>query len=178
MPTSFKLSAFHKEPEQAIPVETREWSPQQLAARDFVKNRRGNLRLDARAGTGKSTTLVNVILPELTGFVDVAVYNKKAELDLQFKVQTAQAQGLKYQCRGLQVGTFHRFGFGRVAVGPYAPYCGWPYYYCGAYGYPLELALPIAIDAVRGFGELDALARVVFVHPSQRITDLYRAALL
>jgi O-acetyl-ADP-ribose deacetylase (regulator of RNase III) len=49
---------------------------------------------------------------------------------------------------------------------------------CGAYGYPLELALPIAIEAVRSFAQLDALARVVFVHPSQRITDLYRAALV
>jgi hypothetical protein len=35
---------------------------------------------------------------------------------------------------------FHRrpFVLNRIVVRPYAPYCGWPYYYCGypyAYGY-------------------------------------------
>ncbi|MEP6941892.1 MAG: O-acetyl-ADP-ribose deacetylase [Betaproteobacteria bacterium] len=48
---------------------------------------------------------------------------------------------------------------------------------CGAYGYPLELALQIAIEAVRSFAQRDTISRVVFVNPSQRVTDAYRAAL-
>jgi O-acetyl-ADP-ribose deacetylase len=33
---------------------------------------------------------------------------------------------------------------------------------CGAYGFPLQLAVPIAVDAVRGFERLHAFERVVF----------------
>src|SRR5262249_3188582 len=33
---------------------------------------------------------------------------------------------------------------------------------CGAYGYPLERAIPLAVRTVRGFAQLDALEQVVF----------------
>ena len=48
---------------------------------------------------------------------------------------------------------------------------------CGAYGYPLELAVPVAVGAVRSFEHLDALQRVVFVCASRDVYDAYQAAL-
>ncbi|MEP6997306.1 MAG: O-acetyl-ADP-ribose deacetylase [Betaproteobacteria bacterium] len=48
---------------------------------------------------------------------------------------------------------------------------------CGAYGYPLEQAVPIAVDAVRGFDRLDALQRVVFACAGANVLAAYEAAL-
>jgi O-acetyl-ADP-ribose deacetylase len=44
---------------------------------------------------------------------------------------------------------------------------------CGAYGFPLELAVPIAISAVRGFERLDALERVVFACVQREVFAAY-----
>jgi O-acetyl-ADP-ribose deacetylase len=48
---------------------------------------------------------------------------------------------------------------------------------CGAYGYPLELAVPVAVDTVRSFMRLDALNRVLFVCASASVLAAYRASL-
>jgi O-acetyl-ADP-ribose deacetylase len=48
---------------------------------------------------------------------------------------------------------------------------------CGAYGYPLELAVPVALGAVRSFAGLALLTRVAFVSPSDQVTGAYRALL-
>ena len=48
---------------------------------------------------------------------------------------------------------------------------------CGAYGYPLELAVPVAVNAVRGSNRLDALERVLFVCASADVLDAYEGAL-
>jgi O-acetyl-ADP-ribose deacetylase (regulator of RNase III) len=48
---------------------------------------------------------------------------------------------------------------------------------CGAYGYPLEAAIPIAVGTVRAFERLDALERVLFACASAEVFDAYRAAL-
>ena len=48
---------------------------------------------------------------------------------------------------------------------------------CGAYGYPLEQAVPIAVGTVRGFARLDALTEVTFVCATRAILALYEAAL-
>jgi O-acetyl-ADP-ribose deacetylase (regulator of RNase III) len=48
---------------------------------------------------------------------------------------------------------------------------------CGAYGYPLELAVPIAVRSVRGFDALDALDRIVFACVSHEVLQAYEAAL-
>ena len=48
---------------------------------------------------------------------------------------------------------------------------------CGAYGYPLALAVPIAVGSVRGFDRLDALSRVVFACAGDDVLATYRAAL-
>jgi len=48
---------------------------------------------------------------------------------------------------------------------------------CGAYGYPLAQAVPIAVAAVRGFDRLDALERIVFACASADVLAAYQAAL-
>lgn len=48
---------------------------------------------------------------------------------------------------------------------------------CGAYGYPLRLAAPIAVGTVRDFARLDALEQVIFACASAEILDAYRVAL-
>jgi O-acetyl-ADP-ribose deacetylase len=48
---------------------------------------------------------------------------------------------------------------------------------CGAYGYPLELAVPIAVNAVRSFAEIDAFERIVFACASRDVHAAYEAAL-
>jgi O-acetyl-ADP-ribose deacetylase (regulator of RNase III) len=48
---------------------------------------------------------------------------------------------------------------------------------CGAYGYPLELAVPVAVETVQGFEGLDALEQVLFVCASASVLEAYRVAL-
>jgi O-acetyl-ADP-ribose deacetylase len=48
---------------------------------------------------------------------------------------------------------------------------------CGAYGYPLELAVAVAVGAVRAHERLDALERVLFVCASADVLAAYEAAL-
>jgi len=48
---------------------------------------------------------------------------------------------------------------------------------CGAYGYPLDLAVPIAVKTVRRFARLDALEQVLFVCANDEVLAAYRAAL-
>jgi len=48
---------------------------------------------------------------------------------------------------------------------------------CGAYGYPLELAVHIAVATVRGFARLDALEQVLFACASRDVLAAYEAAL-
>jgi O-acetyl-ADP-ribose deacetylase (regulator of RNase III) len=48
---------------------------------------------------------------------------------------------------------------------------------CGAYGYPLAKAVPIAVGTVRGFDRLDALQRIVFVCAGADVLAAYRARL-
>jgi O-acetyl-ADP-ribose deacetylase (regulator of RNase III) len=44
---------------------------------------------------------------------------------------------------------------------------------CGAYGYPLQLAVPIAVGTVRDFERLDALERVVFACAQRDVLAAY-----
>ena len=48
---------------------------------------------------------------------------------------------------------------------------------CGAYGYPLERAVSIAVGTVRAFAPLDALTEVTFVCASRDVLAIYEAAL-
>ncbi|HTS23878.1 MAG TPA: O-acetyl-ADP-ribose deacetylase [Casimicrobiaceae bacterium] len=48
---------------------------------------------------------------------------------------------------------------------------------CGAYGYPLERAVGVAVGAVRSFERLNALGRVLFACASVEVVDAYHMAL-
>jgi len=48
---------------------------------------------------------------------------------------------------------------------------------CGVYGYPPDLAVPIAIEATRTFAQLDAFERVIFATSSTALFDAYRTLL-
>ena len=48
---------------------------------------------------------------------------------------------------------------------------------CGAYGYPLDLAVATAVGAVRAFERLDDLDRVTFVCASRDVLARYEVAL-
>lgn len=48
---------------------------------------------------------------------------------------------------------------------------------CGAYGYPLQLAVPIAVGTVRDFRRLDALEQLIFACASAEVLDAYHVAL-
>jgi O-acetyl-ADP-ribose deacetylase (regulator of RNase III) len=48
---------------------------------------------------------------------------------------------------------------------------------CGAYGYPLDLAVPTAVEAVRAFDRLDELAQVIFCCAGHDVLLQYEVAL-
>jgi len=48
---------------------------------------------------------------------------------------------------------------------------------CGAYGFPLHLAVPIAVASVRAFPQLDAFAQIVFACANHEVLTAYQAAL-
>src|ERR1700676_2979454 len=69
-------------------------------------------------------------------------------------------------CRSLELAVAHRL----LSI-------AFPAISCGAYGYPLRLAVPIAVQTVRSFPALDALDRVVFACASREGLETYQAAL-
>jgi O-acetyl-ADP-ribose deacetylase (regulator of RNase III) len=48
---------------------------------------------------------------------------------------------------------------------------------CGAYGFPLEKAVPIAVGTVRAFEQLDAFERIVFACAQPEMLEAYRREL-
>lgn len=79
-------------------------SPQQQVVYDWVTSGTGNAVLEAVAGAGKTTTLVEAV-KLMTGSVAFAAYNKKIAVEIQERVSrtTTAAQ--------VRAGTFHSFGF-------------------------------------------------------------------
>lgn len=80
------------------------WSPNQLAVFDWGKNGKGNAIIEAVAGSGKTTTLVE-LLNYLNGTVALCAYNKKMGDELK-----ARTAGKK----GVFANTLHGFGFGAL----------------------------------------------------------------
>lgn len=78
-------------------------SPQQADVVDWTRDGSGSLFLRARAGTGKTTTLVQM-LKETEGSVAFAAYNRKIADEIKAKCAPL---GLGNRVR---VGTFHSFG--------------------------------------------------------------------
>ncbi len=81
---------------------TTQYTPQQLAVIDAA-GRPGNQLIDAKAGTGKTTTLIGVC-SRLSGYTAFCAYNKKIADEIGAKVRTAGLSNVK-------AGTFHSFGF-------------------------------------------------------------------
>lgn len=88
-------------------------SPQQTDYFNFLRAGRGSLVLEACAGAGKSTTLIQG-LQFMRGSVLLCAFNKAAALDLKSKAERAEANR-----KGVFISTMHAAGFGawRRAVG-------------------------------------------------------------
>lgn len=81
-----------------------QWSPQQNAVFEFVKNGRGSGFVEAVAGAGKTTTLVEACAL-MNGTVAFTAFNKKIATEIQARIAKL---GLGNRVRA---GTFHSFGF-------------------------------------------------------------------
>lgn len=85
-------------------------SDQQLAVLEWAVSGKGSLELMARAGCGKTFTLMRVVQTIVhcqLGDVALMAYNKKIADELKAKLED-----LKYDWRTAQAGTVHSFGFG------------------------------------------------------------------
>lgn len=86
-------------------------SAQQSAVSDWVLNGKGSLELVARAGCGKTSTLLMVsktIYERNLGEIAIMAYNKAIADEVKAKTQSAGLTDWKK----IQVGTVHSFGFG------------------------------------------------------------------
>lgn len=77
-------------------------SPQQESVLDWVANGEGNALLTAVAGSGKTTTLIEV-LARVTGTAALCAYNKKIADEISAKLAQRGLPG--------KAATFHSFGF-------------------------------------------------------------------
>jgi superfamily I DNA/RNA helicase len=82
---------------------TRTWSPQQIAVFDWFATGRGHLVVRARAGTGKTTTIVEGVSRAPEKAILLAAFNKEIAKELQARVgsskvevKTLHALGLRY----------------------------------------------------------------------------------
>lgn len=80
-----------------------EFSPQQIAVFEWVKAGQGSAFVEAVAGAGKTTTIVEAC-KHMRGSIAFAAYNKKIAAEIEHK---AIKEGLS----GVRVGTFHKFGY-------------------------------------------------------------------
>ena len=90
-------------------------STQQSAVVDWVRNGKGSAFVEAVAGSGKTTTLIQ-LLAATRGSVAFAVYNKPVAEEIKAKIAKYIEKGLipADLARRLRVGTFHSFGFGAI----------------------------------------------------------------
>jgi superfamily I DNA/RNA helicase len=85
----------------ATPTQAYEWSPQQLAVYEWVESGTGSLFVEAVAGSGKTTTMVEATR-RMTGDVALAAFNKKIADEISARTRDRQ---------NVTAGTFHSFGF-------------------------------------------------------------------
>jgi superfamily I DNA/RNA helicase len=78
------------------------WSPQQNAIFDHFGGKPGNLTVRARAGTGKTTTILEGISHSKDFSILLAAFNKRIAVELQEKLKNPKAQAK----------TLHSLGFG------------------------------------------------------------------
>lgn len=82
----------------------RQWSPQQQAIFDQFKNGKGNVVVRARAGTGKTTTILEGLSYANAGKSLLAAFNKKIAEELKSKLKNPTAEAK----------TLHSIGFGFI----------------------------------------------------------------
>lgn len=82
------------------------WSPQQSAFFDWCEFGRGSCVLEAVAGAGKTTSLIEAIQHRLTGQTAILAYNKKIADEIKGKLEKRGVDWKK-----AQAGTVHSFGF-------------------------------------------------------------------
>jgi superfamily I DNA/RNA helicase len=105
-------------PAKFDPLKWKGLSDQQLEVIRWVHEGTGSLELLARAGCGKTFTLMKVVdavVQAKLGDVALMAYNKKIADELKAKLEAA-----KYDWKVAQAGTVHSFGFGawrKVAPG-------------------------------------------------------------
>jgi superfamily I DNA/RNA helicase len=94
---------------------------QQLAVTHWVVNGKGSLNLIARAGCGKTFTLIQGVVRTIVenGGHDIALmaYNKSAALEFEARLQNMAVETGDARFKGskfVQAGTVHSFGFGAV----------------------------------------------------------------
>jgi len=90
-------------------------SDEQLAIATYVRDDNGNIVVMARAGTGK-TYLLRRCVPLMSGAIAIVAYNRKIAREIRNKLsedgQALRSFGDYVAGRpGLDVGTFHSFGF-------------------------------------------------------------------
>lgn len=78
-------------------------SPQQAAVVEFVKTGHGSAFVQARAGTGKTSTMIEAVA-QTEGWVSFAAYNQKIAKEITGKVARLNLGNR------VRVGTFHSFG--------------------------------------------------------------------
>jgi DNA helicase-2/ATP-dependent DNA helicase PcrA len=80
----------------------REWSSQQAAIFDWGKASRGNLVVRARAGTGKTTTIIAMLEFMKERQILLAAFNKSIARELQGRITKAGVQALTLHGLGLK----------------------------------------------------------------------------
>lgn len=78
-------------------------SPQQAAVVEWTRNGSGSAFVEALAGTGKTTTLIEACR-QMRGSVAFAAFNRSIADEIKHKIAKVAPQ--------VRVGTFHSFGFG------------------------------------------------------------------
>jgi superfamily I DNA/RNA helicase len=84
-----------------------EASPQQSKIYQWVEKGAGNGIVEAVAGSGKTTTLIEAVR-RMKGSVAFLAYNKKIAVEIESRLQKVQTFAR------VRAGTFHSFGFGAV----------------------------------------------------------------
>ncbi len=85
---------------------SREWSPQQTAIFDWFATGHGNLLVRARAGTGKTTTIIEATARAPEQLQLVAAFNKRIAQELERKIREVGGRA--------EAKTLHGIGFGIV----------------------------------------------------------------
>jgi len=93
-------------------------SAQQQAVEDFVINGTGSANVEARAGCGKTFTLVQGVIKPIIehgkGDLAIMAFNKSAAEEFKARIATMAGGDERYKWPKVDAGTVHSFGFSAV----------------------------------------------------------------